>query len=70
MNKKTIQDFFLSCKECVLENPRNFYGCFTLGPFQNSQSLTVANALRRTLLSEIYGINRKKNLFSFIFALH
>jgi len=56
MNKKTIQDFFLSCKECVLENPRNFYGCFTLGPFQNSQSLTVANALRRTLLSEIYGI--------------
>lgn len=51
-----LQDFFLSCKECVLENPRNFYGCFSLGPFQNSQSLTVANALRRTLLSEIRGI--------------
>lgn len=50
------QDFFLSCKECVLENPRNFYGCFSLGPFQNSQSLTVANALRRTLLSELRGI--------------
>nr|WVD56169.1 alpha subunit of RNA polymerase [Tetradesmus sp. JML-2023b] len=55
MNEK-IQDFFLSCKECILENPRNFYGSFSLGPFQNSQSLTVANALRRTLLAEISGI--------------
>lgn len=51
-----IQDFFLSCKECILENPRNFYGSFSLGPFKNSQSLTVANALRRTLLAEISGI--------------
>jgi DNA-directed RNA polymerase alpha subunit len=55
MNEK-IQDFFLNCEECVLENPRNFYGCFTLGPFKNSQSLTVANALRRTLLSELHSI--------------
>lgn len=55
MNEK-IQDFFLNCDECVLENPRNFYGCFTLGPFKNSQSLTVANALRRTLLSELRGV--------------
>ncbi len=55
MNEK-IQDFFLNCEECVLENPRNFYGVFTLGPFKNSQSLTVANALRRTLLSELRGI--------------
>nr|WNK75925.1 RNA polymerase alpha subunit [Scenedesmaceae sp. YH-2023b] len=53
---KNIQDFFLSCKECILENPRSFYGCFSLGPFKNSQGLTVANALRRTLLSEIHGI--------------
>lgn len=55
MNQK-IQDFFFNCEQCVLENPRDFYGCFTLGPFKNSQSLTVANALRRTLLSEIRGI--------------
>lgn len=53
---KHPQDFFLNCKDCVLENPRSFYGCFSLGPFQNSQSLTVANALRRTLLSELRGI--------------
>nr|WVD55892.1 alpha subunit of RNA polymerase [Tetradesmus sp. JML-2023a] len=55
MNEK-IQDFFLSGKECILENPRNFYGSFSLGPFKNSQSLTVANALRRTLLAEISGV--------------
>jgi DNA-directed RNA polymerase alpha subunit len=55
MNEK-IQDFFLSCKECILENPRSFYGSFSLGPFKNSQSLTVANALRRTLLAELSNI--------------
>jgi len=52
----TFQDFFLSCKDCILENPRSFYGSFALGPFKNSQSLTVANALRRTLLTEILGV--------------
>lgn len=48
--------FFLSCKDSYVENPRSFYGCFYLGPFKASQSLTIANALRRTLLSEIGGI--------------
>nr|YP_009238054.1 alpha subunit of RNA polymerase [Neochloris aquatica]AMO00863.1 alpha subunit of RNA polymerase [Neochloris aquatica] len=51
-----MNSFYLSCKECVLDGPRNFYGCFYLGPFNNSQSLTIANALRRTLLSEISGL--------------
>jgi DNA-directed RNA polymerase subunit alpha len=56
MTENNLRDFFLGCKECVLENPRSFYGSFTLGPFQNSQSLTLANALRRTLLTEIQNI--------------
>lgn len=51
-----MKNFYLACKECFLERPRNFYGCFFLGPFNNSQSLTIANALRRTLLSEISGL--------------
>nr|AMN09100.1 alpha subunit of RNA polymerase [Rotundella rotunda] len=51
-----MENFFLSCKECIKETPLSIYGCFYLGPFNNSQSLTVANALRRTLLSEIPGI--------------
>jgi DNA-directed RNA polymerase alpha subunit len=53
---KTFKDFFLGCKDSVLENPRSFYGSFSLGPFKNSQSLTIANALRRTLLTEISNI--------------
>jgi DNA-directed RNA polymerase alpha subunit len=32
------------------------FGCFYLGPFEPSQSITIANTLRRTLLSEIYGL--------------
>jgi DNA-directed RNA polymerase subunit alpha len=52
----SMKNFFLTCKECILENPRKFYGAFYLGPFNNSQSLTIANGLRRTLLSEISGL--------------
>nr|YP_009364084.1 alpha subunit of RNA polymerase [Pediastrum duplex]AQU64410.1 alpha subunit of RNA polymerase [Pediastrum duplex] len=51
-----MTNFFLTCKECILESPTSFYGCFYLGPFNSSQSLTVANGLRRTLLSEIPGL--------------
>lgn len=53
-----MQNFFLSCKELRIEPtaPKTYYGCFYLGPFENGQGLTVANALRRTLLSEISGL--------------
>lgn len=51
-----MSNFFISCKESRLESPRNFYGCFYLGPFDASQNLTIANALRRTLLSELTGV--------------
>jgi DNA-directed RNA polymerase subunit alpha len=52
---KIEDSFFISCKECRIDSPRNFYGCFYIGPFKSNQSITVANALRRTLLSEIHG---------------
>jgi DNA-directed RNA polymerase alpha subunit len=48
--------FSISCQNSRIENPRSFYGCFYLGPFEEGQSLTVANALRRTLLSECSGL--------------
>ena len=51
-----MSQFFISCKQSRIENNRSFYGCFYLGPFEPSQSLTIANALRRTLLSELYGL--------------
>lgn len=49
-------NFFISCKESRIENNRSFYGCFYLGPFDSGQSITIANALRRTLLAELKGI--------------
>lgn len=45
----------LSCIDSRVENPRKFYGRFELGPFAPGQGLTVANALRRSLLSELIG---------------
>jgi DNA-directed RNA polymerase alpha subunit len=47
-----MSQFFISCKESRIENNRSFMD-FYLGP---SQSITIANTLRRTLLSEIYGL--------------
>lgn len=51
-----MNQILISCKESRIENNRSFYGCFNLGPFEAGQSLTVANALRRTLLSECTGV--------------
>jgi DNA-directed RNA polymerase alpha subunit len=48
--------FFISCKESRIEHNRSFYGSFSLGPFEGGQSLTIANALRRTLLSSLKGL--------------
>nr|UZA61465.1 RNA polymerase alpha subunit [Hyalogonium fusiforme] len=47
---------FISCKESRIENNKSFYGSFYLGPFNEGESLTIANALRRTLLSECPGL--------------
>ncbi len=54
--KLNDQMLFISCKESRIEHARSFYGCFYLGPFLPGQSLTVANALRRTLLSDLKGL--------------
>jgi DNA-directed RNA polymerase subunit alpha len=53
-----MKNFFLSCKEIRIEptSPKTYYGCFYLGPFTNGQGLTVANALRRTLLADLTGL--------------
>jgi DNA-directed RNA polymerase subunit alpha len=51
-----MENLLLSCIESRVENNRKFYGRFQLGPFDPGQGLTVANALRRTLLSELHGL--------------
>jgi DNA-directed RNA polymerase alpha subunit len=45
----------LSCIDSRVENLTKFYGRFELGPFAPGQALTVANALRRALLSQLSG---------------
>ena len=57
MNKNLLDKapFFLACKEARVESPTSLYSSFSLGPFHSRQSLTIANALRRTLLSELIG---------------
>nr|YP_009185297.1 alpha subunit of RNA polymerase [Phacotus lenticularis]ALO63610.1 alpha subunit of RNA polymerase [Phacotus lenticularis] len=47
---------FISCNESRIENNKSFYGSFTIGPFEGGESLTIANALRRTLLSQLKGL--------------
>jgi DNA-directed RNA polymerase alpha subunit len=45
----------LSCIDSKIIHNTNFYGKFELGPFSSGQSLTIANTLRRCLLSELPG---------------
>jgi len=51
-----MDHLILSCLESRLEGNGSIYGRFLLGPFKVGQGITVANALRRTLLSEVQGI--------------
>ena len=53
-----LKKMIISCKESRIEKNKRFYGCFYLGGFSSDsgQSLTVANALRRTLLSDCTGL--------------
>nr|QIA46780.1 RNA polymerase subunit alpha [Pandorina morum] len=56
MTKIKTSDFFVVCKESRIEHNTSFYGCFYIGPFDESLSQTLANDLRRTLLSELTGL--------------
>ena len=52
-----MENLVLSCLESRIENNRNLYGRFLLGPFMNGHAITIATALRRALLSEIKGVS-------------
>ena len=51
-----MKHILLSCVESRIEHNRRFYSRFQLGPFDLGQGLTVGNAFRRTLLSELSGV--------------
>lgn len=48
-----MKKFYLSCIESRIDDPQNFYARFKIGPFEKNHTLTIANNLRRTLLSEL-----------------
>jgi len=50
------QKLFFSCVDSRIQEQGSMYARFHLGTFLRGQSLTFANALRRTLLSEIPGV--------------
>jgi DNA-directed RNA polymerase alpha subunit len=47
--------FVLSCIESKKLAATQLYGCFVLGNFPKGQALTLANGLRRSLLSQVMG---------------
>lgn len=51
-----MQTKFLSCVESRIYDHGQIYARFHIGSFIRGQALTIANALRRTLLSELPGI--------------
>ena len=51
-----MEPYLLTCIESRVENSRNFYGQFQVAPFLPEDAVTIANSLRRSLLSEISGV--------------
>lgn len=45
----------IECLESRINKPRDHYGQFAISPLNSSQAVTVGNALRRTLLSDLEG---------------
>jgi DNA-directed RNA polymerase subunit alpha len=66
----------LNCIETYIDENRNHYGCFLIEPLEIGQGVTLGNALRRTILSELSGyaisgvrINNLKHEFALIEGL-
>ena len=66
----------LNCIETYINKEKNYYGSFLIEPLEIGQGITVGNALRRTLLSDLTGfaitgvrINDLKHEFSLIEGL-
>lgn len=51
-----MEDLVLHCLKSRVENNGSLYGRFKVGPLARGQGVTVANVLRRTLLSELSGL--------------
>jgi len=63
----------ISCIESYIDSENNYYGCFVIEPLEPGHAITLGNALRRTLLSDLTSysiagvrINELKHEFSSI----
>ena len=63
----------ISCIESYIDSEKNYYGCFLIEPLDTGHAITLGNALRRTLLSDLTSyattgvrINNLKHEFSSI----
>lgn len=66
----------LTCIESKIDQDQNHFGCFVIEPLEIGQGITLGNALRRTLLSDLSGfavtgvrINNLKHEFAVIEGL-
>jgi len=48
--------FQIRCLNSKIENPTNSFAKFCIEPLKQGQGITVGNALRRVLLSDLYGL--------------
>lgn len=51
-----MEKIVISCLESRVETNRRMYARFLLGPFQDDNAITIATALRRSLLSKVKSI--------------
>ena len=66
----------LTCIETYIDKEENYYGCFVIEPLETGQGITLGNAIRRTLLSDLTSysitgvrINNLKHEFSVVEGL-
>jgi len=66
----------LTCIETYIDKEKNYYGCFLIEPLETGQGITLGNALRRTLLSDLTAfsitgvrVNNLKHEFSVVEGL-
>jgi DNA-directed RNA polymerase subunit alpha len=52
----TVTQFHVDCIESIIEPDQGQYGRFVIEPLERSQGITVGNALRRVLLSNLEGV--------------
>ena len=50
-----MPQFEIECVESISDTPRDHYGKFIIEPLDQGQGITIGNALRRVLLSDIQG---------------